>query len=150
MFRLMVQGIPTEEPIQHFEDPVALETAYLHLCTSARTDGPGSVKIPSGPVGVVPPAYFRLDRDWAAGIPREQEPGRLGLWTDTAEGYQVPTPFQLRAAARVLGESGEGIARALGITGRLWRYYLAEDRERREMPWATWRVIRLWLEGVQH
>lgn len=145
MFRLIVKGVVGEAPIQHFATPIEVEAAYLRICSRVRTDGAGAVKIPASPGGVVLPAYFRLDRDWDGN--REQEPERMGLWTDTAEGYTVPTPFQLRAAAQVLGESGEGMGRRLGVTGRVWRYYLAEDGERREMPWTTWRCIRLWLPG---
>lgn len=141
MIKMVVQGLPDEPGIQNFRDPIDAEAAYLRLCQS-RTDGPGAVKIASRIPGV-PDAYFRLDEGWDG--PREQHPERIGLWTDTAEGYAVPTPFQLRGAARVLDVSGEEMARRLGMTGRLWRYWLAEETERREIPWTAWRVIRLWL-----
>lgn len=147
MFRLIVQGVPGEAPIQHFATPIEVEAAYLRICSRVRTDGPGAVKIPADRAVGIPPAYFRLDRNWEG--QREQEVDRMGLWTATAEGYVVPLAFQLRGSAQVLGMSGEAIGRALGITGRVWRYYLSEEGERREMPWTTWRVIRLWLESLE-
>lgn len=140
MIKMVVRGLPDEPGIQNFRDPIDAEAAYLRLC-QFRTEGPGAVKIASRIPGV-PDAYFRLDEVWDG--PREQHHERFGLWTDTAEGYEVPTPFQLRAAGRTLDLSGEEIARRLGITGRQWRYYLSEG-ERRDMPWSEWRCIRLWL-----
>ena len=140
--KLVVQGVPDVAPLQNLNDPVEAEATYLRVCSTVRTDGPGAVKISSRIPGV-PDAYFRLDRDWDTG--REQHPERMGIWTDTAEGYTVPTLFQLRGAARALGLSGEEIARRLGVTGRLWRYWLADETERRETPWMAWRVLRLWL-----
>ena len=113
--KLIIQGVDGVPGIQNFTDHIEAETAYFRLCQH-RTDGPGAVKI-SSKNPLVPDAYFRLDQDWS--IDREQYPDRMGLWTETAEGYHVPTPFQLRGAARALGLSGEAIARQLGITGRL-------------------------------
>lgn len=137
--KIVMQGVEGVSPIQNFTDPIEAEAVYLRLCSTIRTDGPGAVKI-SSRNPLVPDAYFRLDRDWGEG--REQQPERHGLWTDTADGYSVPTPEQLRASAQVVGESGEGMARRLGITGRQWRYYLAGERE---MPFSEWRCIRIWM-----
>lgn len=140
--KLVIQGVDDVSGIQNFTDPIEAEAAYFRLCQH-RTDGPGAVKI-SSKNPLVPDAYFRLDQDWS--IDREQYPERMGLWTDTAEGYQIPTPEQLRGIARALNLSGEAIAHNLGITGRLWRYWLAGETERREIPWMAWRCIRLWME----
>nr|WP_320132345.1 hypothetical protein [uncultured Holophaga sp.] len=141
--KMVVQGLPDVPGIQNFTDPVEVEAAYLTLC-QRRTDGPGAVKISSDIQAVVPDAYFRLDRDWEG--PREQHPGRAGLWSEVGDGAMLPSVWQLRAVARILGESGEGMARRLEISGRNWRYWLSEGEDRREMPWTAWRVMRLWLE----
>ena len=143
MFRMIVQGASQEAPLQHFSNPIEVESAYLRVCSQVRTKGAGAVKIPAEPTGIIDPAYFRLDLDWQG--EREQDHRRRGLWTVTAEGYQVPTPFQLRGAAHLLGLSGEEIARRLGITGRLWRYWLAEETERREIPFTAWFTLREWI-----
>lgn len=142
--KMVVQGVEGITPIQNFSDPVEAESVYLRICATVRTDGPGAVKISTHLPGM-PDAYFRLDRDWDG--PREQHIYRISLWTETSEGYSVPSPWQLRGAAHALGMSGEGIAQALGITGRQWRYYLAGERQ---MPFAEWRCIRVWLEQISH
>jgi hypothetical protein len=146
MFKMTTQGLPDEPPRQNFANPIDCEAEYFRL-SRLRTDGPGAVKIYSEVPGVLAPAYYRLDSSWG-GVPREQDPGRVGLWSEAAdEGYTAPTAAQLRGIARVLGLSGEEISRRLGITGRLWRYWLAEDGEQREIPWTAWRVLRMWLNA---
>ncbi len=104
-FRVIVQGVPGEDHIQYFDGPIEVEAAYFRLC-QLRTKGVGAVKIFSDPTGIIAPAEYRLDLDWPEGdgyAPRETYEERRSLWTETAEGYQVPTPFQLRGAAKALG-----------------------------------------------
>jgi hypothetical protein len=139
--KLVIQGVDDVSGIQNFTDPIEAEAAYFRLCQH-RTDGPGAVKI-SSKNPLVPDAYFRLDQDWDGN--REQYPERMGLWTDTAEGYQIPTPEQLRGVSRALNLSGEVIARRLGTTGRLWRYWLCDHDANRTIPWTSWRCLIGWL-----
>jgi len=136
-YRMITRGANGADQIAHYSTPVELEMAYLRGCLSIRTDGPAAIFIPAAPG--VPASYYRLDREWDPQASRESEPERIGLWTDTATGYQMPTPSQLRAAARLLGESGLGMARRLGIGGRQWRYYLASGRK---MPFTEWFYVR--------
>lgn len=87
--KLVVQGVPDVPGVQNFSNPVEAEATYLGLC-QLRTDGPGAVKLASL-IPCVPDAYFRLDADWQ-GL-REQHQARVGLWTETAEGYTVPSSW---------------------------------------------------------
>lgn len=139
--QLILKGVHADPEILLFKTSLEAEAAYFGL-SHTRTEGQGAILIPKQ-FGISP-ANFRLDRHWD-GI-REMEPSRIGLWTTTAEGYQVPTPAQLKAAAKLLELSGTVISQRLGVPGRHWRYWLAPVDDRRDIPWMAWRCIRLWIE----
>ncbi len=117
--------------------PVEAEAAYLQLIQHRATE-PGTVVVhpQPGEALVVPSARYRTDRDWPAGIPREQEQERCRIqW---AAG--PPTCWMIRAVAHLLGVTGAQAAAIVGVDSRTWRRWTAEPdvSSARAMPLSAY------------
>lgn len=148
MFRVFRQEGSSHERLDlvQADHPIEAEEAYFRLCR-VRTEGAGRVCVRPAPglEVAVPRGDYRTDAAWRG--PREQDPARFAqIWATPPEGWTGPSPFQVRAAARVAGWSGAEAARRLGVDGRTWRYWVKCGQGPR-IPWTAWFAL-LTLAGL--
>jgi hypothetical protein len=58
-----------------------------------------------------------------------------------AEGYTPPTPVEFREFVRMHGLTGAVTANLVGVTSRSVRYWLSNNKSRRQIPYAVWRLL---------
>ncbi len=137
-FKLTYQVGETQD-LQYFDDIISLEEAYFRL-SRERHDGPSAIRFTEQAGGAVPPAYYRLDKDWQGD--REQFAERMHLWSDNPGEFKQPLPTQIRALGRLIGGRSL-VGMSIGIGPRRFAYYAqTEDKKDfRKMSFIMWRAL---------
>ncbi len=136
----LIYQIGDKQELEYFSSPVDLEYRYFEL-SRERHNEPSAIKIPAQLHGVIPPAYYRLDKKWQHN--REQDHERAFLWAEDARHFRQPTESQIRAVGRMIG-SGRVIGMLAGFSDREWRYLVSGERS---MAFTRWRIL-LELAGL--